>query len=109
MLDFFHEGERIRFGVADWLRRDGALYLASGTFDDTELARGAAAGLETQPDYWGGSIAYRVTQAPLTADFRGRNPRLHGRCEQLHFDCTQTAGGQPIHRHASCRGGEKDE
>ena len=65
VLDFFHEGERVRFGVADWLKRDGALYLASGTFDDTELARGAVAGLETQPDYWGGSIAYRVTQAPL--------------------------------------------
>lgn len=74
VLDFFHEGERVRFGVADWLRRDGALYLASGGFDDTELARGAATGLEAQPDYWGSSIAYRVTEAPLMLISEGEIP-----------------------------------
>jgi cation transport regulator len=74
VLDFLHEGERVRFGVADWLRRDGALYLASGGFDDTELARGAIAGLEAQADYWGASIAYRVTQAPLMLVSEGEIP-----------------------------------
>jgi len=74
VLDFFHEGARVRFGMADWLRRDGALYLASGSFDDTELARGAIAGLETQADYWGASIAYRVTQAPLMLINEGEIP-----------------------------------
>lgn len=74
VLDFFHEGERMRFGIADWLRRDGALYLASGGFDDTELARGAIAGLESQADYWGASIAYRVTQEPLLLISEGEIP-----------------------------------
>lgn len=74
VLDFFHEGERVRFGVADWLRRDGALYLASGGFDDTELARGAVDGLETKPDYWGASIAYRVIQEPLVLVSEGQIP-----------------------------------
>jgi hypothetical protein len=74
VLDFFHEGDRVRFGKADWLKRDGALYLASGGFDDTELARGAVAGLESQADYWGASIAYRVTQAPLMLVADGEIP-----------------------------------
>ena len=65
VLDFFHEGERIRLGIADWLRRDGALYLASGTFDNTDIGRAAAVGLESQPDYWGASIAFRTTEMPL--------------------------------------------
>lgn len=74
VLDFFHEGEHVRFGVADWLCRDGALYLASGTFDDTDLARAAAAGLESQPGYWGASIAYRITTPPLLLVSEGEIP-----------------------------------
>lgn len=74
VLDFFHEGARVRFGVADWLKRDGALYLASGGFDDTDLARAAIAGLEAQADYWGASIAYRVTQEPLMLISEGQIP-----------------------------------
>lgn len=74
VLDFLHEGEMIRFGKADWLKRDDALYLASGGFDDTDLARAAIAGLEARPDYWGASIAYRVTQAPLILQAEGMIP-----------------------------------
>ena len=73
-LDFLHEGETICFGTADWLRRDAALYLASGTFDDTPLARAAAAGLEVQSDYWGGSIAYKPTVPPMTILAEGQIP-----------------------------------
>lgn len=74
ILDFYHEGERIRFGVADWLRRDGALYLASGTFDDTHIGRSASAGLESQPAKWGASISYKPTVEPLTLVGEGEIP-----------------------------------
>jgi hypothetical protein len=60
--------------VADWLQRDGALYLASGVFDDTPLARAAMAGLEAQPDYWGASISYRITEPPLLLVAEGEIP-----------------------------------
>lgn len=73
-LDFFHEGDHISFGQADWLRRDGALYLASGAFDDTDLARAAAAGLEKDPTHWGASIAYRIASEPLVLMTEGQIP-----------------------------------
>jgi hypothetical protein len=60
--------------VADWLARDGSLYLASGTFDDTDLARAAANGIESQPNYWGASIAYRSTTPPLMMIAEGQIP-----------------------------------
>jgi len=74
VLDFLHQGKRVSFGVADWLARDGALYLASGTFDDTDLARAATAGLEKDPSYWGASISYRATEPPLVMEAEGRIP-----------------------------------
>jgi cation transport regulator len=74
ILDFLHEEDTLRFGVADWLQRDGALYLASGTFDDTDIGRAAAAGLESQPDYWGASISYRITEPPMILMGEGEIP-----------------------------------
>ena len=74
VLDFFHEGDHVRFGVADWLCRDGVLYLASGTFDDTDLGRAAADGIESQAGYWGASIAYRITTPPLLLVSEGEIP-----------------------------------
>lgn len=74
VIDFIHKGNRIRFGVADHLWRDGALYVASGTFDDTDLARGAIEGLEKDPDYWGASISYRITAKPLHLSLEGSIP-----------------------------------
>lgn len=74
ILDFLHEEDALRFGVADWLQRDGALYLASGTFDDTDLGRAAAAGLEADPEYWGASISYRITEPPMMLLSEGQIP-----------------------------------
>lgn len=73
-LDFLHEGEQLRFGPADWLKRDGALYLASGTFDDTDIARAAQVGLEKDQDYWGASIAYHPMSEPLRLVAEGDIP-----------------------------------
>lgn len=63
-LDFFHLGERLILGSADWVARDGFSYCASGLFDETEIGRAAAAAIEADPDYWGLSIAYLPTQEP---------------------------------------------
>lgn len=58
VLSFYHEADVIRFGQASWLGRDGYLYLAVGEFDDTEIARIAAAKLEGDGKDWGLSIGY---------------------------------------------------
>jgi len=74
VLDFLHAEDALRFGVADWLQRDGALYLASGTFDETDLAQAAIGGLEADPDYWGASISYRITEPPMLLLSEGQIP-----------------------------------
>lgn len=58
---FFHQGTAFRTGQADWLARDGFVYLTSGVFDDTELARAEIAARDREPDYWGESIGYDAT------------------------------------------------
>lgn len=63
-LDFFHCGEQILLGRADWVGRDGVAYCASGLFYDTPIARAAIAELEKDPEYWGLSIAYTPTKDP---------------------------------------------
>lgn len=63
-MDFFHLGERLILGTADWVARDGYSYCASGLFDETEIGRAAAAAIEADPEYWGLSIAYLPTQEP---------------------------------------------
>ena len=63
-LDFFHLGESLALGKADWVARDGFLYCASGLFYDTPIARAAAKSLEEKKDYWGLSIAYIPTKEP---------------------------------------------
>jgi hypothetical protein len=63
-LDFFHLGEHLILGQADWVARDGATYCASGLFDDTPIARAAIKSLEANDGYWGLSIAYIATKGP---------------------------------------------
>ena len=60
--------------MADWLARDGALYISSGTFDDTPIAIAASNGLESDPLYWGQSISYRITEPPLLLVAEGEIP-----------------------------------
>lgn len=63
-MDFFHLGERLILGTADWVARDGYSYCASGLFDETEIGRAAAKAIEDHPEYWGLSIAYLPTEEP---------------------------------------------
>lgn len=65
ILSFYHLPEQIRFGIADTLARDENLYIASGTFDDNDVARAAAAGLSADnAAEWGTSIGFYVTSEP---------------------------------------------
>lgn len=65
ILSFYHLPEQIRFGIADTLARDENLYIASGTFDDNDMARAAAEGLSADnASEWGTSIGFYVTSEP---------------------------------------------
>lgn len=66
VLDFYHMGEKIVLGQADWVARDGVTYCASGLFDDTPIGRAAAEALIKEPGFWGLSIAYVPTSKPTT-------------------------------------------
>lgn len=64
-LQFFHLGEMTRLGVADWLAREGVVYMNSGLFDDTPEARAAAETLARDSGgYWGTSIRYTPVAEP---------------------------------------------
>jgi len=63
-LDFYHMGEKVVLGKADWVAREGVAYCASGYFYDTPIAQAAVKSLENDPDYWGLSIAYLPTAQP---------------------------------------------
>lgn len=67
-LTFFHTDEVLKMGECDFLARDGVVYVASGLFDDTELGRQAAAGIEADPDYWGISIGFLPSEPPEMAE-----------------------------------------
>lgn len=61
ILSFYHHKNAIRFGQADWLARDGFLYLTAGTFDATPDGQRAIAALERGAGAWGAwgvSIGY---------------------------------------------------
>ena len=61
---FFHMGEALRIGQADYLARDGALYITSGVFDDNPLAAAVVRAIQGEPDYWGDSIGYLPVGVP---------------------------------------------
>lgn len=63
-LTFYHLDETLKMGECDYLGRDGVVYIASGLFDETEIGRMAAEGVEADPDYWGISIGFMPTEAP---------------------------------------------
>lgn len=68
VMDFFHLGSKSRMGGADFAARDGHVLVVGGTFDDTEVGRAAAKGLEEQGDYWGTSISFLPTAEPVMTE-----------------------------------------
>jgi hypothetical protein len=65
IVNFFHQGERSRLGQADFLARDGFLYIASYTFDDNEFGEAAARGLEKHSEYFGHSIEFTADDGEM--------------------------------------------
>jgi hypothetical protein len=62
---FFHLGEDFKIGEADFLARDGSVYMASGTWEDHELARSAREVLEQDEEqYWGASNRFAPIGKP---------------------------------------------
>lgn len=61
---FYHQGEAMRTGQADWLARDDYCYLTSGLYDDTPLAQAEITARQRDPEYWGESIGFLPTAEP---------------------------------------------
>ena len=62
VLDFYHHD--IFLGEVDYVARDGYTFITSGLFNDDDLGRAAAQGLEADPEYWGQSIFYKPSAVP---------------------------------------------
>lgn len=60
----YHLGEKFRTGQADFLTRDGYVYITSGLYDESELAQAEIKARMEKPDYWGESIQYTPTEPP---------------------------------------------
>jgi len=62
---FFHQGEALKTGQADYIARDGAVFITSGLYDDDNLlAQAEIVAREKDPERWGESINYVPTSPP---------------------------------------------
>jgi len=62
---FYHQGEALRTGQADYMARDGAVFITSGLYDDDNpLAAAEIVAMERGADRWGESIGYMPTAGP---------------------------------------------
>jgi len=62
---FWHQGEKLRTGQADFIARDGFCYITSGLYDEgNELALIEIAALQNNPEGWGESIGFLPTALP---------------------------------------------
>ncbi len=57
-LSFYHVGEQITLGQADFVAAEGYEYLVSGIFADDALSQATRRAIEKEPGYWGISIGY---------------------------------------------------
>lgn len=57
-LSFYHVGEQITLGRADYVQVDDYTLLMSGLWDDTPLAQAVRRAVESTPEYYGTSIGY---------------------------------------------------
>jgi hypothetical protein len=57
-LTFYHVGEAIKLGLADYVAVDGYTLLMSGLWDAEALPQAVRQAIENEPDYYGISIGY---------------------------------------------------
>jgi hypothetical protein len=58
-LSFYHVGEQIVLGQADFAAVEGYEYLLSGTFAEDPLSQAVRKAIQNEPGYWGTSIGYK--------------------------------------------------
>ncbi|HUX77538.1 MAG TPA: hypothetical protein VMY40_12980 [Anaerolineae bacterium] len=62
---FYHQGEALKTGQADYMARDGSVFITSGLYDDDNpLAAAEIVAREKDPERWGESINYVPTSPP---------------------------------------------
>ncbi len=64
-LDFLHFMDAFVLGQSYFVDRIGLAYVEMGWFDDTPIARSFAQAIMDDPIYWGNSIQYTPTVAPV--------------------------------------------
>lgn len=57
-ITYYHLGEAMKMGITDWVARQDHLLLASGTFDDSDVAKCMQRAYSDNPSYWGASISF---------------------------------------------------
>lgn len=66
---FYHCGEALKYGQADYLAREGYVFISSGIFDtegeNGDLALAEIEARQKAPGIWGESIGYKPTEAPI--------------------------------------------
>lgn len=70
LYDVLHLGDDCVIGKCDFVMRDGAVYFASGTFNDDEFSQACARELARNPEYWGHSISF-LSGKPSEVDIYG--------------------------------------
>jgi hypothetical protein len=68
---FYHQGETMRTGQADFLAREGVCLITSGLYNDSELAQTEIQALERDSSKWGESIGYLPTVPPERVSVAG--------------------------------------
>lgn len=77
-LDLVHV-DGLVVGKCDLMARAGKQLIESGTFDDTEMARGAIKAIQDDPDYWGMSIKFVYDPSKFDGEKYSGNIRIKAR------------------------------
>ena len=75
---FYHQGEAMRTGQADFLAREGVCLITSGLYDDSELAQTEIEALQHDAGKWGESINYLPTVMPEKVSVAGITVPTYG-------------------------------
>lgn len=58
-LTFYHKGQKLKLGETLAIARQGSVLVAGGTFDEGEFPDAVIRAVETDPAYWGVSMAFK--------------------------------------------------
>jgi hypothetical protein len=93
-ITYYHQGEVLKMGMTDWISRDDHLLIASGLFDDSEIAKCMQeAYAKEEPGYWGASISYWPLKGKMEEISKGISVPVYrdGRLEEISILAEQHA------------------